>query len=197
MRYIKRKSECEQHGSREILFRGKDKDDEYWYEGNYLCLSDTTYCFTEDYERLCREGKDPRHHYIIFDQMTDWGLPNRHLQVEVTPESVCEWSGIIDTKNHMRIFEKDIIKVENTKIPGTSSIFLVKFFEKEAQFVAAWGEAGVPLCNISKDCTIEVVGNEIDNPQMAMQIPNITTDDFNRVEQLLSKIYKEEQDHGE
>ena len=61
---------------RDILFRGKDSDTGKWYEGFYMALSDTTYCFKEDYDR----HPDNTKHYIVFDKMTDWCLPNQHLK---------------------------------------------------------------------------------------------------------------------
>jgi len=33
---------------RDIIFRGKDKDDGKWYEGAYRRYDDTTYCFKEE-----------------------------------------------------------------------------------------------------------------------------------------------------
>ena len=63
---------------RTLLFRGQgtdEKDRHTWYEGAYVRMDDTTYCFSEDYERAAAEGKDPRHYYIIIDRPGDWGLP--------------------------------------------------------------------------------------------------------------------------
>lgn len=36
---------------REILFKAKRKDNGKWVEGYYYKMSETTYCFKEDYER--------------------------------------------------------------------------------------------------------------------------------------------------
>ena len=55
--------------AREILFRGKDKDSGRWYYGNYMALNKTTYCVAEDYAA----HPDNTEHFIVFDQMTDWG----------------------------------------------------------------------------------------------------------------------------
>lgn len=55
--------------AREILFRGKGKETGEWYYGNYLKIDKTTYCFAEDYE-----GVNNTQHFIVYDEMTDWGL---------------------------------------------------------------------------------------------------------------------------
>lgn len=93
---------------RETLFRGNDSDTGRWHFGYYIALDDTTYCFVEDYNRHPNNTK----HYIVFDQMTDWGLPNRHMQAPVDPATVCEFSGLTD-KNKSRIFEGDIVQYAN------------------------------------------------------------------------------------
>lgn len=69
---------------REILFKGKRIDNGEWVEGYYYKISETTYCFKEDYERK----PVPEHHYILQERMTDWGLPNQMVQIEIDPLTV-------------------------------------------------------------------------------------------------------------
>lgn len=54
--------------NREILFRGKCTDTGRWYEGQYIHLHKTTYCFKEDYDR----NPDNDIHQIVFEEMMDW-----------------------------------------------------------------------------------------------------------------------------
>ena len=74
---------------REILYKAKGRDGEGWKEGYYWRTRDTTFCFREDYEK----NPDITHHYILFDQMSDWGLPNRKLQMDIIPETLCQFTG--------------------------------------------------------------------------------------------------------
>ena len=93
-----------------VLFRGFSLKYGKWITGYYVYHQDTTYCFTEDYERCAAEGNDVRHSYIVYDEMTDWGLPNRQKQEEVDSDSVRMFTGII--VNNKQVFEGDIIEVD-------------------------------------------------------------------------------------
>lgn len=89
---------------REILFKAKRIDNGEWVEGHYYKMSETTYCFKEDYERK----PVPEHHYILQERMTDWGLPNQIVQIEIVPETLCQFTGLCD-KSGKKIWENDIL----------------------------------------------------------------------------------------
>ena len=145
---------------REILFRGKDPETGTWYEGFYMALSDTTYCFKGDYDA----HPDNTKHYIVFDRMTDWGLPNQHLRADVDPTTVGQYTGLKD-KNGKRIFEGDICR--NTR---TGEIVSVKWHGTMAGYV--WNKRRADgflfdFGELFRACDkYEVIGNIHDNPEM-------------------------------
>lgn len=87
------------------LYKAKRIHDGKWVEGHYYKMSETTYAFAEDYER----NPVPVHHYILFEQMTDWGLPNRMMQVEVDPATICQYTGKHDMSGKA-VWEGDVIE---------------------------------------------------------------------------------------
>ena len=145
---------------REILFRAKGKDGEGWKEGYYWRTRDTTYCFTEDYDRHPNNTK----HYLIFDQMTDWGLPNRKLKMDIDPETLCQYTGMIDSKG-TRIFEGDIVECV---YDGTVYRYVVVYDLDELDFKATNGKEKygknfeyLPCCE-----EVVVIGNIYDNLEL-------------------------------
>lgn len=143
---------------REILFRAKRIDNGEWVQGYYVRHEDTSYCFKEDYERHPENTK----HYIAFDMMTDWGLPNKHLIAEIDPETLCQYTGLTD-KNGKRIWENEIVRIENSMDEGIGKI---EFYG------GMWYVDGEPsnsmydIMEYDDIAEIEVVGNIFDNPEL-------------------------------
>ena len=68
------------------LCKAKLLNSDEWIEGYYASRKDTTYCFKEDYEN----HPVKIHHYILRDEMTDWGLPNelRAYEIDVNTKEI-------------------------------------------------------------------------------------------------------------
>lgn len=127
-----------------------------WVEGYYCRISETTYCPIGDVPLV------PVHHYILHETMTDWGLPNRFLQYEVDPDSICQCTGFKDKKGKL-IFENDIMEGRIDDL----------FPEDISRFKVAWNGNG--WVEVQAGCidreyisefeaeNYEVVGNIFDN----------------------------------
>ena len=168
---------------REVLYKAKKKNwrelpiKEQWVEGFYCCRQETTYCFEEDYERFPVRTL----HFIIQERMTDWGLPNTFSLIEIDPETLCQFTGLVD-KNEKKVFENDIHLDKEEELAS-----IVKWDNENARFVLEdYGIAGC-LMEYGWDETMgdfgkldtngfdafnhpldwfEVVGNKFDNLEM-------------------------------
>ncbi len=168
--------------NREILFKAKRIDNGEWVEGYYCKLDETTYCVSEDYER----HPVPTHHYILYETMTDWGLPNRFLQFEIDPDTLCQYTGLTD-KDGKKIWENDILRGHGNDddlakvVFGEFNVIDVETHEKVDR-VIGWHTKVIetdvlskcePFCLpmpltdfYIKRCEYEVVKNAFDNPEL-------------------------------
>ncbi len=127
---------------REILFKGKRKDNGEWIEGFYVCLgNDLHYILT---------GKlDLTKHCVMFE---------KHA---VIPETVGQYIGLTD-KNGKKIFEGDVVNFKTT-----AYFFKNCRINYESQFArfCAIDNKGYEY-PMDKTFNYEIVGNVFDNPEL-------------------------------
>lgn len=143
---------------REILFRGKRKDNGEWVEGYFVN------CFDEFYRE---NGPFPE---II---MTDAericaGEYTYDKAVEVIPETVGQWSGLLD-KNGKKIFEGDVVKTKygrlctviwfSSPLENCWDLEIVNTVENLSTMCPDAGD-------LFEQRNLEVIGNIHDNPEL-------------------------------
>lgn len=64
-------------------YKAKALRNNYWYEGYYFEMPETTYCFVED-------GEPEIRHFLVYHQMIDWGLPNDIKVIEIDVSTLKE-----------------------------------------------------------------------------------------------------------
>lgn len=157
---------------RETLFKAKWKNSSEWVEGYYYKMSETTYCFKEDYERK----PVPEHHYILQERMTDWGLPNQVVQIEIDPETLCQFTGLFDRYGN-KIWENDIIKYHFGEIyaPIKYGCYQNCFDSQKAEHIGFYVDWPDEKC-LRKDLEYWIdmvyampVGNIFDNPELLQE----------------------------
>ena len=127
---------------REILFRGKRKDNGEWETGSLLV------------ERMNTSDQQ----VMIADKMT--GYPTL-----VLPETIGQYTGLTD-KNGEKIFEHDIVRIA---VCGTYDNYVISYDKENARFVV--GDTGFTFWSYIST-KIEVIGNIYDNPELMGGNPN-------------------------
>ena len=130
---------------REILFRGKRKDNGEWAFGYFALI-------TEDDRPAIRVRE------------SDW-----HSWVDVSPETVGQFTGLSD-KNKKKIFDGDILLAPNKKKAvvsfGTYSPYIGS---PGADTFECWKlKVGNNECPLTKTISVEmeIIGNIYDNPEL-------------------------------
>lgn len=131
---------------REILFRGKRIDNGEWVYGYYICKQDPFL-----------PGIDTNF-IVTFDEnsMSVWN--------KVDPATVGQGTGLTD-KNGKKIFEGDIISIENPK-PFSPRILQVTFEH------ASWMAGEIDLESTVENWNCLIIGNEIDTPELCKEASN-------------------------
>ena len=126
---------------REIIFRGKRKDNGEWVSGN-LFLSDT-------------DGRA----YILAGSRTVT------IEWEVDPSTIGQYTGLKD-KNGKRIFEWDILGSRYDSLyPDDVAIEVVKWF-RNGWYIQQENNLPDALCEYGVLPYSEVIGNIHDNPEL-------------------------------
>ncbi len=142
---------------REILFRGKRKDNGEWVYGAYIVMHHN-------------DKRTHLHHFIIPDNSDlSFGVKVEDILVEVIPETVGQYTGLKD-KNGKQIFEGDIIKTKffgkqvGDVVVADYDEFVVKF-DTGAFYLVECKARRFSMAYIEEPCLgFEVVGNIHDNP---------------------------------
>lgn len=161
---------------REILFRGKRKDNGKWIEGYYFKHHVRQPCVIGDYDR-----PGDWDYLICFSGFADWNMPKPMCCAGVDPETVGQWTGLLD-KNEHKIFEGDILRFGNSNVQvfWNEETFQWMASKLRNQFAGyrhyhdccngewddvdlGWIAAEVPIIG---EMSTEIIGNIYDNPDL-------------------------------
>ncbi|OAU76268.1 YopX family protein [Lacticaseibacillus rhamnosus] len=145
---------------REIKFRGYDPDTKRWYYGSLVKQNKTTYVTSEDYA----QNPSNTEWFILWDEMTDWCLPNRHLQGSVDPKSIGEYTGLKD-KNGREVYEGDIVRTGEDNI-GDPKSMIGQVIMREGSWLIENEKKQEAIGLFSEITSREVIGNIFENPEL-------------------------------
>ena len=133
---------------REILFRGRRRDNREWVFG---CYYKQTECYGDDTENhiIIASSED-----LSYDQVLDYYY--------VDPETVGQFTGLTD-KNGKKIFEGDIIRCIATMCDGREMVGYI-IYEDCCFCVNENRTANLPAMDLCD--AFEVIGNIHDNPDL-------------------------------
>lgn len=131
---------------REILFRGKRKDNGELIIGAYFLMKHN-------------DGRQHYHHFIIPEGIdVSIGTPIEKIQVEVIPDTVGQYTGLTD-KNGKKIFEGDIVKAPD------GEIFKIEWHSVALSWILR-NKKNSCLAYLRYLDMFEIIGNIHDNPEL-------------------------------
>lgn len=128
---------------REILFRAKRIDNGEWVEGQYAYILNSK-----------TENGEPIKHFICNGTNV--------FNYEVNPETLCQYTGL-NSRNGKKIWENDIIRVENSVDEGTG---VVVFYEGVWYVNRGVNNSLYNIVLYDDEAEIYIIGNIIDNSYM-------------------------------
>lgn len=134
---------------REILFRAKRIDDGEWTEGYVFELQPGQYmiCDAKQYDRA---------------STLPAGVFFRYCSHEIDPETLCQYTGMKD-KNGKRIWENDIVKIENSMDEGIGN---VEFCDGMWYVDREPNNSLYDIIEYDYHAEVEIIGNVFDNPEL-------------------------------
>lgn len=137
--------------SREILSKAKRTDTGEWVEGYFVMLFTNT-------------GKK---YYIYTGVIDTTGLYPVECRYEVSPETICRYTGLEDM-NGKKIWENDICIIVSSDIDEEDGYFVIHWDDDATRFVLDGDGFTVDFDNFyGYEC--EIVGNIFDNPELMEQ----------------------------
>ena len=156
----------------EYKFRGKRIRNNQWVYGGFH--KHEKYTSSGVYKTGEEPPKPEYEYFIIEDGFSDWNLPKPLQASPIHPDSIGQYINRKD-RNGVEIYTKDIVKVKLTA--GYSECYSWKPFEviydvNQLCFtLRPIGDASpwFGITSLQYDCTIEVIGNTFDNPELGEQ----------------------------
>jgi uncharacterized phage protein (TIGR01671 family) len=133
---------------RDILFKGKRKDNGEWICGYYV---------------KSRYYEGGTIHLIVDTENEYDDYDGFSLQYEIDPDTLCQYTGLTD-RNGTKIFESDIV-TSTEFCPDNEGYGVIQWHDDEAMFVVEDDNCYYDFDHIFGG-ELEVIGNVFDNPEL-------------------------------
>lgn len=151
---------------REILFRGKQSDNNKWVYGSYFAHQKVNLCIITEQDEVEKNTQ----HLIVQDKIAcDWNFKNGIQVVDVNPKTLGQYTGLTD-KNGTKIFEGDILSIPAYLCDGEKCVCVYQGTDTGIGFELIKSKRywlGDDIRILSDEWEdFEVIGNIHDNPEL-------------------------------